>query len=139
MGFAKRIATGLDNNRVALLIAVLEKKIGMTLQSCDVFLNVTGGLRLQEPSSDLAVVSAIASSFREEPIDSETILIGEIGLTGEVRGVSSITNRLIEAKKMGFNKAIIANANVKAAKEVEGIKIVGVSNINQVIEELFFN
>ena len=137
IGFAKRITTGIDGNRASLLIAVLEKKVGLSIQNCDVFINVTGGLKLQEPACDLAVVSAIASSFKEEPIDCNTILIGEIGLTGEIRGVNSITNRLIEAQKMGFTRAIIPNANVKAANDVKDIKIVGVSNINEVMDELF--
>lgn len=137
MGFSKRITTGIDNNRAAMLIAILEKKVGMTLGNCDIFVNVTGGLQLKEPASDLAVICTIASSFKEEPIDYNTVLIGEVGLTGEIRGVNSITNRLIEAQKMGFTKAIIADANVKVAKEVKGIKIIGANNITQVMEELF--
>ncbi|QSX07053.1 DNA repair protein RadA [Sedimentibacter sp. zth1] len=137
VGFSKRITTGIDNNRAAILIAVLEKKIGLTLQNCDIFINVTGGLQLKEPASDLAVVCAIASSFKEKPINCQTIIMGEIGLTGEIRGINSITNRLIEAQKMGFTKAIIPEANFKAAKEVKEIKLFSANNINQVIEELF--
>lgn len=137
IGFAKRITTGIDNNRASILIAVLEKKIGLSLQNCDIFINVTGGLKLQEPASDLAVVCAIASSFKEEVINSETIILGEIGLTGEIRGINNITNRLIEAQKMGFAKAIIPSANYKTAKDIKGIKIFCANNINDVIEELF--
>ncbi len=137
MGFAKRVTTGIDNNRISMLIAVLEKKVGFSIQSCDVFTNVTGGIQLKEPSCDLAIVGAIASSFKEAPIGHETVLMGEIGLTGEVRGVNSITNRLIEAQKLGFTRAIIPNVNMKAAKDVKGIKVIGVSNINETMEELF--
>lgn len=136
-GFAKRITTGIDNNRAAMLLAVLEKKAGLALQSSDTFINVTGGLQLKEPAADLAVLCAIASSFKEMPVDFRTVLIGEVGLTGEIRGVNSIDKRLMEAQKMGFKNAVIAEANAKSAGEMKDIKIIPVSNIQSVMDILF--
>lgn len=136
-GFAKRITTGIDNNRAAMLLAVLEKKGGLALQSSDTFINVTGGLQLKEPAADLAILCALASSFKEVPVDYETILIGEVGLTGEIRGVNSIEKRLMEAQKMGFKRAIIAESNEKISKEVKNIDILPVNNVRQVMDLLF--
>ncbi|MDD4781760.1 MAG: DNA repair protein RadA [Tissierellia bacterium] len=135
-GFAKRITTGIDNNRAAMLLAVLEKKAGLALQNSDTFINVTGGLQLKEPAADLAILCALASSFKEVPVDYNTILIGEVGLTGEIRGVNSIEKRLIEAQKMGFIKAVIAESNEKISKEVKNIDIMPVNNVRQVIDLL---
>jgi DNA repair protein RadA/Sms len=136
-GFAKRITTGIDNNRAAMLLAVLEKKAGLALQSSDTFLNVTGGLQLKEPAADLAILCAIASSFKEIPIDFKTILLGEVGLTGEIRGVNSIEKRIIEAQKMGFKRAVIAEANLNATKDLKNIEIVPVNNVRQAMDMLF--
>nr|WP_300091140.1 DNA repair protein RadA [Sedimentibacter sp.] len=136
-GFAKRITTGIDNNRAAMLLAVLEKKAGLALQSSDTFLNVTGGLQLKEPAADLAILCALASSFKEIPIDFKTILIGEVGLTGEIRGVNSVEKRIIEAQKMGFERAIIAEANLNATKDLKNIEIVPVNNVRQAMDLLF--
>jgi DNA repair protein RadA/Sms len=136
-GFAKRITTGIDNNRAAMLLAVLEKKAGLALQSSDTFLNVTGGLQLKEPAADLAILCALASSFKEIPIDFKTILLGEVGLTGEIRGVNSIEKRIIEAQKMGFKRAVIAEANLNATKDLKSIEIVPVNNVRQAMDMLF--
>lgn len=136
-GFAKRITTGIDNNRAAMLLAVLEKKAGLAMQSSDTFINVTGGLQLKEPAADLAILCALASSFKEVPVDFKTILIGEVGLTGEIRGVNSIEKRLIEAQKMGFKRAVIAEANEKISKDIKNIEIIPVNNVRQVIDFLF--
>ena len=136
-GFAKRITTGIDNNRAAMLLAVLEKKAGLALQSSDTFVNVTGGLQLREPAADLAILCALASSFKEIPVDFKTILIGEVGLTGEIRGVNSIEKRLMEAQKMGFEKAIIAEANINATRDIKNIEIIPVNNIRQAMDLLF--
>lgn len=136
-GFAKRITTGIDNNRAAMLLAVLEKKAGLAMQSSDTFINVTGGLQLKEPAADLAILCALASSFKEIPVDYKTILIGEVGLTGEIRGVNSVEKRLIEAQKMGFKKAVIAEANESILKEINNIEIMTVNNIRQVMDLLF--
>lgn len=136
-GFAKRITTGIDNNRAAMLLAVLEKKAGLAMQSSDSFINVTGGLQLKEPASDLAILCALASSFKEIPVDFKTILIGEVGLTGEIRGVNSIEKRLIEAQKMGFKRAVIAEANEKISEDVKNIEIIPVNSVRQVMDLLF--
>lgn len=136
-GFAKRITTGIDNNRAAMLLAVLEKKAGLALQSSDTFINVTGGLQLKEPAADLAILCALASSFKEVPVDYDTILIGEVGLTGEIRGVNSIEKRVIEAQKMGFKRAVIAASNEKISKEVKNIKVLPVNNVIQALDLLF--
>jgi len=135
-GFANRVTTGIDKNRAAMLIAVLEKKAGLAIQSSDTFINVTGGLQLREPAADLAILCAIASSFKEIPVDFKTILIGEVGLTGEIRGVNYIEKRLIEAQKMGFEKAIIAQSN-DTIKDIKNIEIIPVNNIRQVMDLLF--
>ena len=136
-GFANRVTTGIDKNRAAMLIAVLEKKAGLSIQSTDTFINVTGGLQIKEPASDLAILCALASSFKEIPVDFKTILIGEIGLTGEIRGVNSIEKRLLEAQKMGFERAVIAEANSEVAKEIKTMEIIAVNNIRKVIDILF--
>ncbi len=136
-GFANRVTTGIDKNRAAMLIAVLEKKAGLAIQSSDTFINVTGGLQLREPAADLAILCAIASSFKEIPVDFKTVLIGEVGLTGEIRGVNSIEKRLIEAQKMGFEKAIIAESNENISREFKNMEIIPVNNIRQVMDLLF--
>ena len=123
-GFANRVTTGIDKNRAAMLIAVLEKKAGLSIQSTDTFINVTGGLQIKEPASDLAILCALASSFKEIPVDFKTVLIGEVGLTGEIRGVNSIEKRLLEAQKMGFERAIIADANSEVTKEIKNMEII---------------
>ena len=135
-GFANRVTTGIDKNRAAMLIAVLEKKAGLAIQSSDTFINVTGGLQIREPAADLAILCAIASSFKEIPVDFKTILIGEVGLTGEIRGVNSIEKRLMEAQKMGFEKAIIAESN-DTIKDIKNIEIIPVNNIRQAMDLLF--
>ncbi len=136
-GFANRVTTGIDKNRAAMLIAVLEKKAGLSIQSTDTFINVTGGLQIKEPASDLAILCALASSFKEIPVDFKTVLIGEVGLTGEIRGVNSIEKRLLEAQKMGFERAVIAEANSEATKEIKNMEIIPVNNIRQVMDILF--
>ncbi|WMJ78764.1 MULTISPECIES: DNA repair protein RadA [unclassified Sedimentibacter] len=135
-GFANRVTTGIDKNRAAMLIAVLEKKAGLAIQSSDTFINVTGGLQLREPAADLAILCAIASSFKEVPVDFKTILIGEVGLTGEIRGVNSIEKRLIEAQKMGFERAVIAESN-DTIKDIKNMELIPVNNIRQVMDLLF--
>ena len=136
-GFANRVTTGIDKNRAAMLIAVLEKKAGLSIQSTDTFINVTGGLQIKEPASDLAILCALASSFKEIPVDFKTVLIGEVGLTGEIRGVNSIEKRLLEAQKMGFERAVIAEANSEVSKEIKNIEIIAVNNVRQVMDILF--
>ena len=110
-GAPRRVANGVDYQRVALLLAVLEKRIGLPLQSHDVYVNVVGGLRVDEPAIDLGVVAAVASSLRDTPIDPELVIFGEVGLTGEVRGVGHVETRLREAAKLGFRRCLLPQAN----------------------------
>lgn len=133
-GTARRTATGIDYNRVVILMAVLEKRAGMDLGSYDSYVNLAGGIKMNEPALDLGVIAAIASSFRDKTIDPYTIVFGEVGLTGEVRGVNMAEKRVIEAAKLGFKKCILPKANLKGLKDIAGIKLCGVSNISEVLE-----
>lgn len=132
----RRMATGMDFNRVVLLIAVLEKRAGLQLASYDAYVNITGGIRIAEPSLDAAVVAAVASSYRNIPISADTIVFGEIGLTGETRAVTMAEKRVSEAKKLGFKKCILPRVNMKEAKRVKGIDIVGVSTVNELLDNI---
>ncbi|MCT4544789.1 MAG: DNA repair protein RadA [Vallitalea sp.] len=135
-GMPRRTATGTDYNRVVLLMAVLEKKIGMQLASYDSYVNIAGGLKITEPSLDLGIICAIASSFKNIPVNSKTVIMGEVGLTGEVRGITMAEQRIIESKKMGFKKCIISKANVKGIN-IDGIELIGVENVAQALNYIF--
>lgn len=130
----RRMATGMDFNRVILLIAVLEKRAGLQLGSYDSYVNITGGMKIAEPALDAAVVAAIASSYRNVPVSGDTIIFGEIGLTGEIRAVTMSEKRVSEAKKLGFKKCILPMANLKEAKRVKGIEVIGVSTIGELLD-----
>ncbi len=132
-GIPKRTATGVDYNRVSLLMAVLEKRVGMQIQNQDVYINVVGGIKINEPSIDLGIVMAIASSFRNIPIDGNVAITGEVGLTGEIRAVSFIEKRIAECKKLGFKKIIIPKSNYEAVKNSKGIEICPVDSVRQAI------
>ena len=135
-GMPRRMATGVDYNRITLLIAVLEKRVGMQLHNFDAYVNVVGGLKIDEPACDLGIVAAIASSFRNVPVDINTVLIGEVGLTGEVRAVNQADKRVMEAMRIGFKKCIVPLGNVDAIKnmkEVNNIDIVGVENVQEAL------
>ena len=132
-GIPKRTATGVDYNRVSLLMAVLEKRVGMQIQNQDVYINVVGGIKINEPSIDLGIVMAIASSFRNIPIDGNIAITGEVGLTGEIRAVSFIEKRIAECKKLGFTKIIIPKSNYEAVKDIKGIDICPVDSVRQAI------
>lgn len=132
-GNPRRMATGIDHNRVSLIMAVLEKRAGMLLQNQDAYLKVAGGLKLDEPAIDLAVALSIASSFRDKSSAPTDVVIGEVGLTGEVRRVSRIEQRVQEAAKLGFKRAIIPNKNLGGWSTPEGIEVVGVSNIGEAL------
>ncbi|MGL5652840.1 MAG: DNA repair protein RadA [Paraclostridium sp.] len=132
-GIPKRTATGVDYNRVSLLMAVLEKRVGMQIQNQDIYINVVGGIKINEPSIDLGIVMAIASSFRNIPIDGNVAITGEVGLTGEVRAVSFIEKRIAECKKLGFTKIVIPKSNYDAVKDVKGIDICPVDSVRQAI------
>lgn len=135
-GMPRRAAMGIDYNRVILMIAVLEKKVGYPLQNSDAYVNIVGGLQSKEPAMDLGIISSIASSFRDIPIDSDTIVMGEVGLTGEVRTVSFIEKRLKEAAKLGFKTAIIPKTNEKDLidKNKLNIKTIGITNIGEALD-----
>ncbi len=137
LGMPRRVTTGVDHNRTSMLMAVLEKKMGMQLQNCDAYVNVIGGLQLRETSVDLAILCAIISSFRDRACDSHTIIIGEVGLTGEIRGVSQIEKRINEAKKLGFKKVLIPKINMESIKSSDGIEIIGVRSVEEAVEYLF--
>ena len=129
-GYPQRVATGFDSRRMAILVAVLEKRSGLQLGAQDIFLNVAGGLRLDEPSVDLGVAMAMVSSFRDRPIARTTVAVGELGLGGEVRPVSQIDRRVAEAHKLGFTRCILAKANMPGLKVPDGMEAVGVAEID---------
>lgn len=136
-GMPRRMATGIDYNRITLLMAVLEKRVGMQLSSFDAYVNVVGGLKIDEPACDLGVVAAIASSFRNAAISQDSVLIGEVGLTGEVRAVSQIDKRVMEALRIGFTTCVVPQGNMKMlekVKEIQGMKMKPVSNVQQALE-----
>ena len=136
-GYPRRTTTGVDNNRAALILAVLEKVIGMQVQSQDVFVNIIGGLRINEPSMDLGIALAIASSFRNIPVDASVVVTGEIGLTGELRTVSFIEKRIMECEKLGFKKMVIPKGNyLEEFKKDYRIELVPVYNLRQAIREV---
>ena len=136
LGTPRRMVTGLDYNRVALMIAVLEKRAGFHLFGEDIFLNIAGGVKIEEPAVDLGIALAIASSFRDKPIDNHTIAIGEVGLTSEVRGVPQLELRVREAAKLGFQRAIVPRSNMLKLKDPLPIALVPVTNIKEALEEL---
>lgn len=133
-GFPKRQATGLDYNRVSLLMAVLEKRVGLRLSQSDAYVNIAGGMRVSEPATDLAVVIAIISSFKEAPVDKDTAAFGEVGLSGEVRAVSMCERRVIEAQKLGFTRVIVPRANHRSLLDIKGIEVIEVASLNDVMD-----
>ena len=135
-GIPKRTANGIDYNRLALLIAVLEKKAGLMLGGQDVYLNVVGGIKLNEPSVDLGVIAAATSSFKNVPIPKDTVIMGEVGLTGEVRRINLMEKRLKEAEKLGFKTCIIPESNKKVLKEKYKLDIIGVKNIGEAMKKI---
>lgn len=133
-GVPRRNATGVDYNRVMLLMAVLEKRVGMQLGGSDSYVNVVGGIKLNEPAADLGIVAAISSSFRDKEIDEGTVIIGEVGLAGEVRAVNFAEKRVNEAAKLGFSRCIIPENNLKRLGDKSGIEVVGVSSVNDMLD-----
>ena len=125
-GTPRRTTLGFDPNRVALLIAVLEKKMGLHMLGQDVFVNVAGGVRIDEPAADLGVVAAVASSFLDKPVDARTLVIGEVGLAGEVRAVSQVDARVREAMKLGFSRCILPESSRRQLPALEGFELHGV-------------
>jgi DNA repair protein RadA/Sms len=135
-GMPQRTATGFDLRRLQMLLAVLEKRGGLNLGSQDVFVNIAGGIRIDEPAADLGIASSIVSSFRDIPVDSQSVAIGEIGLGGEIRTIAHSERRVQEAKKLGFKKIILPKNNMKHVQHTSGISLVGIETINEAIKEL---
>ncbi len=133
-GLPRRTAAGTDYNRVNLLMAVLEKRAGMHLSNADAYVNIAGGIKMNEPAIDLGIVMAIASSYKNRPIDEKTIVFGEVGLSGEVRAVSMPEQRVAEAKKLGFETCIVPEVSKEMLKGIHGIKIIGVNTISDAIQ-----
>jgi len=136
-GTGRRMTQGLDQNRVALLIAMLEKRAGFQLTGDDVFVNIAGGLEVDEPAADLGVVTAIASSFKNVNVDPHTAVFGEVGLTGEVRGAMQASVRAREAQALGFKKIVMPASNVSGLERLLGVRVVGVKSVDEALEELF--
>lgn len=132
----RRTATGTDYNRVNLLMAVLEKRLGIQLSDCDAYVNIAGGIRMTEPGIDLGIVLAVISSKKDITIDERTICFGEVGLSGEVRGVSMAEQRVQEAKKLGFESCILPQVCKDSLKPVDGIKLIGVRNVREAFEAI---
>ena len=133
-GIPRRQATGTDYNRVNLLMAVLEKKMGLTLSDCDAYVNVTGGMKIQEPGADLGIAMAIVSSFRNAQIDEHTLVFGEIGLSGEIRSVSNAEQRVTEAIKLGFTRVILPKSSLDVMQIKTDIELVGVSTLEDALK-----
>ncbi len=134
-GMPQRRCSGIDPNRLALILAILEKRLGMAISSQDVFLNIAGGIKVAEPSIDLSVAVAVASSFREVPVGADALVLGELGLSGEVRAVSQIGPRLAEAARLGFKQAVVPHGNLKAISLLPDapLEILGVKTLAEAI------
>jgi DNA repair protein RadA/Sms len=138
-GMPRRTAAGTDYNRVNLLMAVLEKRMGLSLSECDAYVNVVGGMRVNEPALDLAIVLAILSSYKDKVIPQGAIVFGEVGLSGEIRAVSMAAKRVAEAAKLGFNTCIMPKVSLEALEESERpaeMKLVGIQNVKELSKVL---
>lgn len=133
----RRMAVGIDYNKLILLTAVLEKKVGMVLYNQDIYLNVVSGMKIDEPASDLAVIMAIASSFRDVAIPEDMIIFGEVGLTGEIRSVNQVQQRINEGAKMGFKKAIVPHSNLEGLDRPKDFQVIGMKHIEEVFKYFF--
>ncbi len=136
-GNPRRTSTGLDYNRMLLLIAVMEKKLGFGFYNQDAYINVAGGLKLNEPASDLCTIAALASVFKGLAVPTNTAIMGEVGLTGEVRAVGNMDKRLGECAKMGFTKCIVPKGSLKGARKPDGLTVLGVENVRKMLELVF--
>ena len=132
-GIPRRTAAGTDFNRVNLLMAVLEKRVGLQMGACDAYVNIAGGIKMNEPAIDLGIVLALVSSYKNRPIDEKTICFGEVGLSGEVRAVNMAEQRVLEAKKLGFSTCILPEVSKATMKKIEGIQLIGVKNVKDAI------
>ncbi len=136
-GAPRRTILGLDHNRVALLAAVMEKKLGMHLMGHDIFMNVAGGVKVDEPSVDMGIVSGIASSFLDKPVPEGHVVMGEVGLTGEVRAIAHVEPRMVEIQKMGFTTCLLPESNVSRMSRPDGMTIIGIRTVSEAVERLF--
>ena len=132
-GIPRRQTIGTDFNRVNLLMAVLEKRLGMQLGNCDAYVNIAGGIKIQEPAIDLGIVMAVVSSFKNKVIDSRMTVMGEVGLSGEIRGVNMIQSRVQEAVKLGFTTCVVPAVCMESLKDISGIQIIGVKNVAEAV------
>ena len=133
----RRVATGMDYNRVVMLIAMLEKRAGLGLGMFDSYLNIAGGMKISEPALDMAAVAAIASSFRNKPAPQQMLIFGEVGLTGEARAVHMAEKRVQEAAKLGFTECVLPQANMKGLKAPKDMRVYGVGNVIELMQLLF--
>jgi len=133
-GMPRRTAAGLDYNRVNLLMAVLEKRLGLQIGDCDAYVNIAGGMKISEPAIDLGLIMAIVSSFKNRAIDERMIVFGEVGLSGEVRAVSMAQQRVQEAKKLGYETVVMPRVNLEGMDRTDGIRIIGVGGIGEAID-----
>ena len=136
-GTPQRTAIGIDHKRLALLIAILEKKVELALAGQDIFLNVAGGVRLDEPAVDLGVIAALASSHLNRVIDPQTVLFGEVGLTGEVRAVSQPELRVKEAARLGFNRCVLPQGSLKNLEAPQGMQLIGIGHAGEALDAIF--
>lgn len=130
----RRTAAGTDYNRVNLLMAVLEKRLGLSMANCDAYVNIAGGMKLNEPAMDLAIICALISSYKNREISGKTIIFGEVGLTGEVRAVNMVEQRVMEAAKLGFSVCVVPQVNLKSLQKIQGIAVVGVGSVQDVMK-----
>ena len=137
LGMPRRTAIGVDHNRISLLVAVLGKRLGMELGDQDIFVNVAGGLKVDEPAADLGIVSAMMSSFLDRPVDRGLVMFGEVGLAGEIRGVSQPDLRIREAKKLGFSRCLLSRSNLEGSKPPKGMDLTRIESIKELHEVLF--
>lgn len=136
LGVPRRTTLGVDANRLALLVAVLEKKVGLHMAGQDIFLNAAGGARISEPAADLGMVAALASSHLDKVIDPQTVIIGEVGLAGEVRAITQPETRVREAAKLGFTRAVIPAGSLKQVTAVKGMEVIGVKSVEEALDRL---
>ncbi len=135
-GIPRRTAAGTDTNRVNLLMAVLEKRLNLRLSECDAYVNIAGGIKMNEPALDLGIVLAILSSYKERCIDEKTICFGEVGLSGEVRAVNMAKQRILEARKLGFTTCILPKVSVDPKMKADGITLIGVDNVQEAVRRI---
>jgi DNA repair protein RadA/Sms len=137
LGMPRRTAVGVDHNRISLLVAVLGKRIGLEMGDQDIFVNVAGGLRVDEPAADLGIVCAMISSFLDRPVDKNLAVFGEVGLAGEIRGVSQPELRINEAAKLGFTRCLLSKSNLEGCSRITGVELTALDSVKGLMEALF--